>query len=194
MAKVNSKKETETKKTTNNKKTLLLILIIVLCLSIGYAALTEKLSIIGDIWILHKELPPQGEFDVHWENINVTKGSNLQVSPAVISAPDQVNYSIHFNTPGQVFEFTVDAVNKGDYDAVSTNATKSPLTAEQSRYLTYTVLEEGAEPTAGKSLPVNGSATYKVRVEFKRDITEEDLDLASNKTLDLSFLIPYEQV
>lgn len=194
MAKVKSKNtnNTETKKSTNNRKTWLLILLVVLGLSIGYAALTTTLRIIGDVTILHRE--PQGIFDVHWENLNVLTGSNLQVDEASISADRmEVDYNIKFDTPGQVFEFTVDAVNSGNYNAISEASTDTVLTDAQKRYLTYTVLEEGATPTAGKSLPKGSSVTYKVRVEFKLDITNDDLNAAKNTELDLRFLVPYVQ-
>lgn len=185
-------KEQKANKTTSNRKTFIIILLIVLCLSIGYAALTTRLDIIGDVFIKHKE--QQGRFDVHWENLQPVTGSSLEVTPASISSNQlEVDYSILFNTPGQVYEFTVDAVNKGDYDAISTDSTKSPLTTSQQKYLIYTVLEEGETPTAGKTLAKNASRTYKVRVEFNKDIDADILDEASNSEIDLSFIIPYVQ-
>ena len=196
MARVKKDKnnKSEAKKNTNNKKTFILILLIVLCLSIGYAALTTRLEIWGDVKILKWHPRPQGEFKVQWENLQILNGSNLQVTPAYITDDKQdVNYEIKFNTPGQVFEFTVDAVNRGDFTAVSTDATNSVLTDAQKRYLVYTVLEEDAEPTPGRTLIKNASARYKVRIEFKKDITNDDLRAASNTTLDLNFLIPYVQ-
>ena len=50
------------------------------------------------------------------------------------------------------------------------------LTKEQQRYLTYTVTyEDGQEIKTDDILRANDKVTLKVRVEFKFDITEEDL-------------------
>ena len=191
--KINNKTDKkEQKKPTGVKSVLLIILVSVVLLSIGYAALATRLDILGDVKILR--WIPSGKFDVHWDNVQTTAGSIAPVSPATISSDKyEVNYSVKFNTPGQFYEFTVDAVNEGDYDAKSSASTNSPLTPQQARYLSYTVLEEEAEPVEGRELPKNGRVTYRVRIEFKKDITVEDLTNASNDELDLSFIIPYVQ-
>ena len=61
------------------------------------------------------------------------------------------------------------------------------LNEEQKRYLVYTVTyENGEEIKAGDILKSNDKKTLKIKVEFKYDITEEDLP-KEKQNIDLTF-------
>ena len=86
----------------DNIKVFLILLI--LCLGIGYAYINSDLNINGTAQV------NSANWDVHWANVQVKTGSVSADSPT-ISNQTTVNYSVVLNTPGDYYEFTVDAVN-----------------------------------------------------------------------------------
>ena len=180
------------KKTKRRAKYLLLLLI--LCISVGYAILQSNLTINGTA---HMNNPT---WDIHWNNVQVTNGSvtgTNVTSPATIdSAKTTVSYSIKLPKPGDFYEFTVDAVNGGTIDGMIDTISSKLNGTEISTlpaYLNYTVTySDGSSLQANQELKANTSETYKVRVEFKKDITNAQLP-ASIQILNLSFTVTYKQ-
>ena len=125
------------------KNIKIVLLLLILCITIGYAALTSNLNIVGTSGIKN------ATWNVHWSNLAVTTGSvtgTKVTTPAYIKTGNtKVEYSITSSTPGDYYEFTVDAVNEGSIDAmISTISNKtyaSNGTTERTlpTYLNYTV-------------------------------------------------------
>ncbi len=180
------------KKTKRRAKLLLLLLI--LCISVGYAILQSNLTINGTA---HMNNPT---WDIHWNNVQVTSGSvtgSNVTSPATIdSAKTTVSYSIKLPKPGDFYEFTVDAVNGGTIDGMIDTISSKLNGTEISTlpaYLNYTVTySDGSSLQAKQELKASTSETYKVRVEFKKDITNAQLP-TTNQTLSLQFTVTYRQ-
>ena len=94
----------------------IVLLLIIACISLGYGALTSNLTIIGTSNINN------ASWDVHWNNVVVTNGSvtgtNVTTAAHILTGNTEVEYSITLGTPGDFYEFTVDAVNAGSIDAM----------------------------------------------------------------------------
>ena len=180
-------------KKTKRRATYLLLLLI-LCISVGYAILQSNLTINGTA---HMNNPT---WDIHWNNVQVTNGSvtgSNVTSPATIdSAKTTVSYSIKLPKPGDFYEFNVDAVNEGTIDGmidvISSKLNNVEITTLPA-YLNYSITySDGTPIQANQELKASTTETYKVRVEFKKDITNEQLP-ESTQTLNLNFSVNYKQ-
>ena len=179
------------KKTKRRTKYLLLLLI--LFISVGYAILQSNLSIIGTTSI------QDSKWDIHWNNVVITTGS-VSTSNADKATIDNtkttVNYNIVLDKPGDFYEFTVDAVNAGTIDGmidvISSKLNNVEITTLPA-YLNYSITYSDGVPLQGNQLlAANSSETYKVRIEYKRDIEANQLP-ETTQTLNLSFTVIYKQ-
>ena len=167
----------------------ILLIILVLGLGIGYAYINSDLNINGTAQV------NSANWDVHWANIQVTNGSVSASSPT-ISNQTTVNYSVVLNTPGDYYEFTVDAVNGGSIDAMIdtidsklNGATITTLPDYLSYIITYS---DGVELEPNHILRVNSTETYKIKVMYRDDIELNQIP-ASNQALNLQFTVTYRQ-
>jgi len=168
-----------------NKKYLLFLLI--LFISIGFAYLSTNLNITGS------SLIKGNTWDVHFENVQVTSGSVSATTPTISTDKKSVNYIVTLDMPGDYFEFTVDAVNAGTIDAMVDTVSNTGLTEDQLKYLDYKVELNNGDPLEHGYILLQGSRkTYKVRLEYKLDIDENDLP-DSDQSLDLTFTVNYVQ-
>ena len=176
----------------NNKRTnfsIAIIVLLIIGISIGYAALSASLNIIGGSKI------KKSSWDIHFKNLHVKEGSVEATSPAVIKPNKMdINYDITLAKPGDFYEFTVNVVNDGTIDAkLSADPTLSGLTPEQKVYANYTVTyNDGTKVSKGDKLKADTSKTLKVRVEYKKDITPEQLPSESQEVT-LTFAMNYIQ-
>ena len=179
------------------KNIKIVLLLLILCITIGYAALTSNLNIVGTSNINN------ASWDVHWNNVQITNGSvtgtNVTTAAHILTGNTEVEYSITLGTPGDFYEFTVDAVNAGSIDAMigsfSNKVYQSNGTTERTipDYLTYSVTySDGVSLAANHLLSANTTETYKVRVEFKTDINANQLP-SSADTLVFKFNVNYIQ-
>ncbi len=179
-----------------NKKRnyLLLLLLLIVGLSTGYALLQTNLKINGSSKV------KGSSWDIHFENLNVTSGSvalsNGDVAATIQSSRTDITYTVSLNLPGDYYEFTVDAVNAGSVDgmieSVTSKLNNQPITTLPA-YLKYSVTySDGVGLTPNQYLKAGDSETYKVRVEFKKDIEEAILP-ATAQTLTFNFGVIYIQ-
>ena len=107
-----------------------------------------------------------------------------------------VKYSVVFDTPGQYYDFTVDVVNDGYFDAVvseNPSPAKAGLTAEHDVYTNYIVTyANGEEVKAGDKLKAGSKATIYVRVEYDKNTPDAQLP-TSDVHMDLTFTMNYKQ-
>ena len=171
----------------------ILLIILVLGLGIGYAYINSDLNINGTAQV------NSANWDVHWANVQVTNGSvsgtNVVTAPS-ISNSTTVSYSIILNTPGDYYEFTVDAVNGGNIDAmidtIDSKLNGATITALP-EYLNYTVsYYDGIPLQANQLLAANSTEKYKIRIEYRTDIELNQIP-ATNQTLSLQFTVTYRQ-
>lgn len=118
------------------------------------------------------------KWDLHFENIEIVNGSvNAIQEPTIIgSSNSEIVYSVNLATPGEFFEFTVDVVNGGNLDAMVSDVNNHMLTAEQEKYLSYKATYiDGTEVNINDLLKAGSTDKLRIRLEFKKDITADDL-------------------
>lgn len=155
-------------------KSILILLLVIVTLSIGFALLSTTLRING-LASIHANT-----WDIHWENVDNQRGVT-PISGATINPNDnkEANFEIEFTIPGDYYEFTIDAVNKGTIDGMLKEI-QSTLNGDSIEnipdYITYSITyADGTTPEANDLLAVNKQITYKVRVEYKRTISNQQL-------------------
>ena len=96
-----------------------IIVNLILILGIGYAIIQSNLNINGTA---NMGAPT---WNIHWKNVQVKEGSvtgdNVVTAPTIDADLTTVNYSVILNTPGDYYEFTVDAVNSGSINGIIEN-------------------------------------------------------------------------
>ena len=187
-----------------NKRLLLVLLLVIV--TIGYATLQTNLTINGTSKISNST------WNVHFNNpsaattgsVSIDSNDNTQYAARKDSAT-QVSYSVLLSEPGDFYEFTVEVENEGSIDAMIDEVTSTiqigtgtvttiNSSADLPAWLKYSVTYSDGTPIATKQKLDHGTTeTYKVRVEFKKDITNEQFDDAVNKELHFVFGVKYVQ-
>ena len=170
-----------------NKKSFIFLLI--LCLGVGFAFLSTQLNITGNTSV------SGNKWSVYFNNVQVSEGSvDASVVPTTTgTATTSVNYTVLLDKPGDFYEFTVDAVNAGTIDAMIDSITMTSLDTDVATYLNYTATYlDGTTLAQNDVLEADDSTTYKVRVEYKKNIEATDLD-EDGINLTLTFGINYVQ-
>ena len=166
---------------------LCLILVCVFTLTIAYAALNAVLTIQGSAQVT------SADWDIHLANPKVTNGSVTTTVPTLATGKS-LTFSTTLNMPGDFYEFTVDVVNSGSIDAMIEKVTKTPeLTADQAKYLNYTVSYANGESITNKQVIASGvTMPIKVRVEYRKDLSSTDLPTGQVQ-LTLGLVLDYIQ-
>ena len=170
------------------KKIIVYVCLLILCISVGYAALSTTLNITGVSNI------KSAKWDVHFDNLKVNNDSVTATSPAVIDATKTaVNYSVSLLKPGDSYSFTVDVVNSGTIDAMVSVVSNTGLSDEQKKYVSYSVTySNGLEVNTKDSLNAGDKRKLKVEVRYRTDLSASDLP-NEDKLLDLTFKVTYVQ-
>lgn len=185
-------------KKTRKIKNKFILIIMILAITIGYALLSTNISIVGVTKIKN------ARWNIYLDNIQVNEGSVNPDNAAVIKDDrTTVNYGVTLNVPGDYYEFNVDVVNDGTIDAmIDSVVSKVKINDEDEleinsssipKYLNYSVsYSNGSKINKKHELKAGLSETYKVRVEFNRDIDVSDLPV-EEQTLQLSLSVNYVQ-
>lgn len=172
-----------------NKPLLYFVFFVFASVTVGYAALSTTLSITG------KGTLSKNSWDIHFENLVIVDNgaSVVTTAPTIDSTKTKVSFNITLSKPGDSYEFTVDAVNKGTIDAMLSGFSATSLTTNQQKYLTYTVTySDGATISTKDYLKKGTSETIRVRVRFRDDLSATDLP-SSAETLNLTATFVYVQ-
>lgn len=172
-----------------NKPLLYFVFFVFASVTVGYAALSTTLSITG------KGTLSKNSWDIHFENLVIVDNgaSVVTTAPTIDSTKTKVSFNITLSKPGDSYEFTVDAVNKGTIDAMLSGFSATSLTTDQQKYLTYTVTYgDGATISTKDYLKKGTSETIRVRVRFRDDLSATDLP-SSAETLNLTATLVYVQ-
>ena len=170
-----------------NKKSFIFLLI--LCLGVGFAFLSTQLNITGNTSV------SGNKWSIYFNNVQVSDGSvDATVEPTTTgTATTSVNYTVLLDKPGDYYEFTIDAVNDGTIDAMIDTITTPNIDSRVLQYVNYSATyEDGTTLAQNDVLEAKDTITYKVRVEYKKDISASDLD-EDGVNLNLSFGINYVQ-
>lgn len=137
----------------------------------------------------------KNKWNLYFENINITEGSvNAITEPTITdSSKTEITYSVNLNVPGDFYEFTVDVKNDGTLDAMVSEINGNQLTETQKKFLLFEVTYlDGTEVKQNDKLKSGKTETLRIRLEFKKDITAEDLP-SETATLTLSVNTCYVQ-
>ncbi len=147
------------------------IILAVIALSLGYAFLSSDLNILGTAGI------NKHTWDVHWDDTSIRESGNVTATtPAYVSDTKKkiVTFGVELGIPGEYYEFTADAKNYGDVDAIVKNINvgfyeadgETPTTI--SNCLQYSLTHaDGTEIKADETIEATQSKKYKFRIEFK---------------------------
>ena len=161
------------------------IYLLILCMGIGFAFLTSQLSIVGITGV------KGGTWRVYFDNVQVDSNSVEATTPVIDADKTRVDFQVQLNSPGDKYEFTVDAVNAGEVNATIQSINMTELDENTSKYLTYEVTYlDGDEIVEADILEAGETQTIKVLVEYNPLVLDADI-LESNQTLNLSFSIDY---
>lgn len=185
------------RKRKKNRFITLLILLIV-TLGLGYAFLTQELTINGTGNI------KANTWDIHFESL-VKNSGNVELSSGDVEASidpttrTSVIYTVTLKLPGDFYEFTVDAVNGGTIDGMIDSVSYKMNNVEISdtnplpSFLNYSVTyKDGVKFGENHILKANSRETYKVRLEFRTDISSNQLPSA-DATYTFQFIVNYVQ-
>lgn len=169
---------------------VLVLLLLVLGITIGYAVLSQTLTINGTSKI------SVTTWNVHFENVQVTTGSVTATTAPTATGTEttSLTYEVTLAKPGDFYEFTVDVKNGGGIDAklASAPTITGPSTAQEV-YTNYSFTNsDGSAVTAGTTLAAGASKKYKVRVEYDPNIEANQLPTAA-QTITLTASMNWEQ-
>lgn len=171
-------------KTTKRYFAIIILLLMVMGLSIGYSVLSTSFNINGTSTIKNSTW----EISVGNGDINCPTGDICTINPAdpegttpdaegpigsVIWLDGNTVYFKHILTkPGDVFTFTTKFTNTGSINAKISSVTTSSLNATAQNFMTYNVTyADGTTVSAGDTLNAGASATFKVTVAYRSDVT-----------------------
>ena len=179
------KKKIRNRRFLRNKRSF--IFIAVLFMGIGFAYLSSNLTITGNTSV------SGNSWNIYFTNVQVTDGSvDATVAPITSGTnTTSIDYTVTLDKPGDFYEFTVDAVNNGTIDAMIESINMTSLDSDVAKYISYNATYEDGTPLAQNDvLKKNKTATYKVRVEFKKNISASDLS-EEDISLTLTFGVNY---
>ena len=168
------------------------LVVAVVAMSVGFAAAsyTSTLNIQGD-----KVTAKAAKWDVHFntESYTETTGTGYVTATSHTLTGTTLTYAVTLQ-PGETYETTVTVENKGTFDANLTAITLAGLSAEQKKYINYSIFYNGTEYTDSVSdlaialAKTTGTATVKVRVEYflpeeATDLPQTDAELTLTSTL-----------
>lgn len=187
---------------SKKRNIILSIVIILLLVTIGYATLSTNLTINGSSKLLNST------WNVHFENLHVTDGSvevdenDNTLHAASIDTNDntKVSFAIELDKPGSFYEFTVDVKNDGSIDAMIDSFDTTikingiDKTNDLPNWLSYSITYYDGIPIQQHHLLESGkSEKYKVRLDFNKDISNSDFEIAKTSTIELDFNVDYTQ-
>lgn len=176
--------------TMRNRKTVIVafLIVAVMLMAVGFAALTDNLSIIGEATANTSASQEQWEDDIYFTAATVTaSGTSGNADSAAVgqSNNDHANYYVKsLATKGEVakFEFTIHNNGVTGYDALITVDTDYP-TNTNSEYFKVTYSYGAPENGTNMTVPANGDLVVYVTVEL---IKTPDQNLSAQFTLNLT--------
>ena len=166
---------------------LLLFLLILFGIGTGYAYLNSSLYINGTSII------SANVWDVGLDNLNVTAGSVVAIKEPTLDNATTTSFEVKLDNKEDFYEFTVDVVNRGEYDAkLGSLVETTGFTTEQEQYFEHTVTYQNNEPIQVNQLVKKDEfVRLKSKVEYKDTVIATSVP-ESAKTLNLGFKLNYD--
>lgn len=172
---------------SKRRMAIFVIVFLILLMGVGFAYLSERLKINNTATIA------ANAWNVHLENVVVRSGSVEATTPIIGSDRISVTASVTLTKPLDFYEFSVDVVNEGTLNAKLDTIIKTILTAEQQKYLNYTITyQDHTEIKKNDLLAPGERETLRVVVEMK-DVVDASYLPAEAVTLSLEGQLKYVQ-
>ena len=170
---------------------LSLLLAVVIFTTVGFAAYTQNLNIGGTVAV------EKSKWSIHFDQDSYQLGTDSQAVKVNMTSDTSINFTSTLSKPGDYCTFSIQAVNDGTFDAVLNQLEMSSLSAEQSKYLTYTVSYGGTNFTStnnslSTALNKGASSNVVVRVEYVAPTDPANLP-SDDVTVNLSLKLAYNQ-
>ena len=170
---------------------LSLLLAVVIFTTVGFAAYTQNLNIGGTVAV------EKSKWSIHFDKSSYQLGDGSVAVTTDMSSDTSIKFTSTLSKPGDHCAFSIKAVNDGTFNAVLNQLEMSPLSAAQSKYLTYTVSYGGASFTStnnelNTALNKGASSDVVVRVEYVAPTDSADLP-SSDVPVNLSLKLVYNQ-
>ncbi len=159
---------------------LLLLVVAVLIMTVGFALYATTLNINGTVNV--KGSPWNVHYDTSFgtNGVSPTTGSVTATSAVINTNDTNFAFTVTLEKPGDFYEATVKAYNEGTVDAILKSITLGGVTADQQKYLSYTVTygeDTYTSTTTGltDTLAAGAKKDVKVRVEYLKSAAQTDL-------------------
>ncbi len=171
---------------------LSLLLAAVIFTTVGFAAYTQNLNIGGTVAV------EKSKWSIHFDQNSYQLGAGSKAVKVDMVSDTNIKFASTLSKPGDYCTFSIQAVNDGTFNAVLNQLEMSPLSAEQSKYLAYTVSYGNASFTSTNNtldtaLNKGARSNVVVRVEYVAPTDPADLP-SSDVTVNLSLKLVYNQV
>lgn len=183
------------KKRNGQLAVILVLAVAILFMSVGFAAYSTTLNINGTATV------KANKWSVHFVDTSYAETTGSVAATTHTISDTSATYTVTLTKPGDFYEFSVDVINDGSFDAVLKSITMSTLSAAEAKYLTYTLTYDGTAYTASQSglslsLPYatgSNTKTVKVRVSYVQPENSADLPTTEDATVTLTASLGYEQ-
>ena len=170
-----------------------------LVMAVGYAAVfNETLTINGTA------TAKAAKWDIHFDSSTYTESTGSVTATSHTVNSTSMSYNVTLAKPGDFFEFTIDVVNAGTFNANLTSITlTNSITSTQANYLTYTFYYNGtayAASASSLSIPIKAAdtssdddtATVKVRLDYVQPANASNLP-TTDQEVTLNVSLDYQQ-
>ncbi|MBQ6477504.1 MAG: hypothetical protein IJI43_03625 [Bacilli bacterium] len=164
----------------------------VLFMTIGFAAYSRALNINGTATFKGNKWSVHFDPDSFAESTGSVEGEDVSVDNTLIS------FSTVLEEPGDFYEFDIDVVNDGSFDARLTSITLGGITSAQSNYISYVLTYDGTPYDTTTSnlsnlIAVDGTKAVHVKVLYVEP-ADESLLPEEDVEINLTATLSYEQV
>ena len=184
------------KKQERKHREIYVVLLLLLCISVGFSYLTTQLEILGNTtvkkqsWNIHFGTAAESSGNITGTNRAIADRGSF--TPAETNNTTSISFTAELEYPGDYYEFTVPVVNAGTIDAMIadeefsegtdyTNGT-TPASLDYS-YIhysaTYADLDTGNTINPKDGLHAGKNIVLKIRVEYDKDVTNEQVNDAN---------------
>ena len=168
-----------------------ILAVTVLIMTVGYASFVRTLNINNSTATFEKV-----KWDVKFDRASFSETSTIHATSTDVS-DTSIMFNVTLPKPGDYYSFQIKALNAGTIDAELTKITMSTLTAEQAKFVKYTVTYDGVnytETTDGLSevLEPEQSRVLTVKVEYVLPENHEDLPTQNDVVVNLSAALDYQ--
>ncbi len=168
-----------------NFKILYYLFAMIFVMSVGFAYVQSSLSITGVANI------EDGAWNIYFDNISKVHNMMSDTTPTINTMKDTINFNLTLETKLDYYEFEVDVVNDGEYDAMVSTINFDPIPDALKDYINYTLhYSDGREVLNNDALRSGARKRLKVRYSFKEGFKETNIPLS---TYTITFKIPYVQ-